>query len=485
MTIEFSFRIGGDWVAGESDKVVEDRCAFDQNRILTSFNLLAPSQMRGAMDAAVKGAAIWRATSAVARGAVLSNAARNLRAQKDELATYIALENGKTIAEASVEVEKSAEFLEFYAATARLPQGGMIADGRQGTRAMALVEPVGVVVMIAPWNDPMLTPARKLGPALISGNSVVLKPARETPLAAFFIVRALVDAGLPDGVLNLVISDHDVFDQEIIGNPHVAAVTFTGSTEVGVNLSRKLAGRHVRLQTEMGGKNASVVLADADLDMAVATIVAASFGQAGQRCTATSRVLVEAAVHDLFLEKIVDAVDKLKVGASTAEGTTMGPVISRRHQQEVLAHIEGARASKANILRGGFAPSENGLDQGCFVAPTVIAGVTAEMPIWRDEVFGPVLAISSVASFDEAVQAVNDSVYGLSAALFTNSLRSAHRFLDAADTGQVSINLPTSGWDVHQPFGGFKESGSAFKEQGLEGLRFYTRTKMAAVRFEW
>lgn len=485
MTIEFSYRIGGNWVAGESSKVVEDRCPFDQDRILTSFNLLTASQVRLAMGAAVEGATIWRATSAVARGAILSRAAGNLRKQKQELAEIISLENGKTLAEASVEVEKSAEFLEFYAATARLPQGGMIADAREGTRAMALVEPVGVVVMITPWNDPMLTPARKLGPALISGNSVILKPARETPLAAFLIVRALVEAGLPDGVLNLVISDHDVFDQEVIVRPEVAAVTFTGSTEVGLGLGQKLAGRNVRLQTEMGGKNASVVLADADLDMAAKTIAAAAFGQAGQRCTATSRVLVEASVHDRFLEKLLAVVNGLILGPSIAEGTILGPVVSRRHQREVLAHIEGARESGAKILCGGGAPAGNALEKGCFVVPTVITEVTTDMPIWREEVFGPVLTVMPVASFDDAVQEVNDSPYGLSAALFSNDLRYVQRFLEAADTGQVSINLPTSGWDVHQPFGGFKESGSAFKEQGMEGVRFYTRTKMAAIRYDW
>lgn len=485
MTIEFSYRIGGKWIAGESGQLVVDRCPSNQDRILTTFNQLSADQVRQAVDAAVLGAASWRATSAVGRGSVLSKAAQILRQQKLDMARVISLENGKTLAEALVEVEKSAEFLEFYAATGRLPQGGMVADARGGTRAMALVEPVGVVVMITPWNDPMLTPARKLGPALISGNSVILKPARETPLAASLIVRALVEAGLPDGVLNLVISDHDVFDQEVISRPEVAAVTFTGSTAVGLGLGRKLAGRNVRLQTEMGGKNASVVLADADLDMAAEVIGAAAFGQAGQRCTATSRVLVQSQIHDVFVDKLLAVVTPLTLGLSTAEGTLLGPVISRRHQQEVLAHIEGARKVGATILCGGTAPDDNGLDKGCFVMPTVITGVTAQMPIWRDEVFGPVLAVMPVDSFDEALQAVNDSVYGLSAALFTHDLRCAQRFVDAVDTGQVSINLPTSGWDVHQPFGGFKESGSAFKEQGLEGLRFYTRSKMVAIRHQW
>jgi len=227
------------------------------------------------------------------------------------------------------------------------------------------------------------------------------------------------------------------------------------------------------------------VLADADLDMAANTIAAAAFGQAGQRCTATSRVLVQSQVHDALVDKLLAAVAQLTPGPSLTEGVRLGPLVSRRQQQEVLGHIAGARESGATILCGGEAPADNALERGCFVLPTVIAGVTGQMPIWREEVFGPVLAVMSIDCFDEALQAVNDSPYGLSAALFSNDLRYAQRFIDEVDTGQVSVNLPTSGWDVHQPFGGFKESGSAFKEQGLEGLRFYTRNKMAAIRYDW
>ncbi|MDB5972445.1 MAG: putative NAD+-dependent betaine aldehyde dehydrogenase [Hydrocarboniphaga sp.] len=485
MSYEFTYRIGGVWEPGAAAGENQDLNPADQREVLARFQLMDEQQTRRAMDAAAAGAALWKAATPIARAAVLSRAARTLRAQQDDIAQIVSSENGKTLAEARVEVEKSADFLDFYAASARLPQGGIIADGRPGTRAMALIEPVGIVAMITPWNDPFLTPARKLGPALISGNAVLLKPARETPLAAYQLTRALVDAGLPDGVLNLVMCEHATFDKHVLADPRLAAVTFTGSTEVGLGLSRKLAGRNLRLQTEMGGKNASVVLADADLDLAVATIVGAAFGQAGQRCTATSRVIVEDPVHDAFVARLCDAVGRLRTGAGSEASTNVGPVVNRRQQAEVLSHIEGARKSGASLLQGGAPPPGADYVNGCYVAPTVLAGVTRDMPIWRDEVFGPVLAITRVASFDEAVAAVNDSVYGLSAALFTNSLRYAQRFLDAADTGQVSVNLPTSGWDVHQPFGGFKLSGSAFKEQGLEGLHFYTRVKMTAVRFDW
>jgi acyl-CoA reductase-like NAD-dependent aldehyde dehydrogenase len=481
---EMDYRIGGDWEKGQGAEA-QDLNPADQRQVLASFRLLDAAQVARAMDAAAGGAVAWRAASPIARAAVLSKAAVLLRERRGPVAEALSLENGKTLAEATVEVEKSADFLDFYAATARLPQGGQIADARPGTHAQLLIEPIGIVAMITPWNDPMLTPARKLGPALVSGNSVILKPARDTPLAAWHLVRALCDAGLPAGVLNLVITDHATFDAQVMDDPRLAAVTFTGSTEVGLQLSRKLAGRNVRLQTEMGGKNASVVLADADLDLAVATIVGAAFGGGGQRCTATSRVIVEASVHDDFVARLSKAVSALRVGPGTAAGTNMGALVSRRHQQEVLAHIEAARESGAVIALGGGVPPGETMQHGCFVQPTLITGVTAEMPIWRDEVFGPVLALRAVANFDEAIAAANDSIYGLSAALFTTSLRYAQRFLDVADAGQVSVNLPTSGWDVHQPFGGFKLSGSAFKEQGLEGLRFYTRVKMAAVRFDW
>lgn len=485
MSLEIDYRIGGRWEAGAGPERAEDTNPADTREVLAHYRLMTREQVARAMDAAQEGAALWRATPGTARAAVLSRAAHLLRERKAETARCVCLENGKTLAEATVEVEKSAEFLDFYAATARLPQGGQIADARPGSRAMVLVEPLGTVALVTPWNDPMLTPARKLGPALASGNAVILKPARETLLAAWHLVRALVDAGLPAGVLNLVVTDHASFDELVIRDPRLAAVSFTGSTAVGLGLSHKLAGRNVRLQAEMGGKNATVVLADADLDLAVATLLGACFGQAGQRCTATSRIIVEAAVHDRLLDKLKAAIAGLKLGPGIDPQTKVGPVVSRRHQREVLEHIERARAAGAGLVLGGGAPRAAEFEHGCYVEPTLFAGVTAEMPLWKDEVFGPVLALRAVASFDEAVAALNDSPYGLSAALFTGSLRQAHRFIEAADTGQVAVNLPTSGWDVHQPFGGFKESGSAFKEQGLEGLRFYTRVKTAAIRYDW
>jgi aldehyde dehydrogenase (NAD+) len=233
----------------------------------------------------------------------------------------------------------------------------------------------------------------------------------------------------------------------------------------------------------MGGKNASVVLADADIDLAAETIVAASFGQAGQRCTATSRVIVDRKVAGELLPKLVEGAKRPKLGPGLAGDTNIGPVVSRGHQAEVIEHLRRARDEGAQILAGGGAPADPALANGCYVEPTVIAGVTREMSIWSEEVFGPAIAVIEVDGVEEAVEAANDSVYGLSAAVFTRDIGAAAYFEAYVDTGQVSVNLPTSGWDVHHPFGGFLDSGSAFKEQGLEALRFYTRVKTVAVRY--
>ena len=341
------YRVGGGWEPGSAAGESDDLNPSDTRDVLTRFKLQTPEQVRRAMDAAASGAAVWRATSPIDRGAVFSRAAQALRAAKTEIATIVSRENGKTIGEASVEVEKSADFLDFYAGTARMPLGTIIADARRGTRAMTLVEPVGVVLAITPWNDPMLTPARKLAPALIAGNAVVLKPARDTPLAAYHLVRALCDAGLPEGVLGTVMSDHATLDDELLSDSRLAAVSFTGSTEVGLGLQRKLAGRNVRIQTEMGGKNAAVVLADADLDLAVATIVAGAFGQAGQRCTATSRIVVETAVYDDVAKRLAAAAGGLRLGPGTDPNTQMGPGGERR----TPLRRAGARGRRQEIGR--------------------------------------------------------------------------------------------------------------------------------------
>jgi alpha-ketoglutaric semialdehyde dehydrogenase len=475
--------VGGDWLGPSSDEWIEVRNPADTREVVGEVPAMGASDIATLYDRADDGARRWRATSALERGTVLAQAAQLLRERAETIAVELVNEMGKTLAEARGEVGKAAEFFEFFAATARAPYGGLLHDGRPQTLTTTRSEPVGIVLAITPWNDPLLTPARKLAPALIAGNSVILKPATNTPLVALHLARALDDAGLPRGVLGTATGRGAEISGALLADPRLAAVSFTGGNDVGAGLRRALADTTVRLQTELGGKNAAVVLADADLELAAATIASAGFGQAGQRCTATSRVVADRTVAPELVERLAALAAAQRLGPGLEPETTMGPTVSTEHQAEVLEHLDAALREGAVATTGGGRPAEERLAHGCFVEPSVLSGVSREMQIWRDEVFGPVLAVREVASFDEAVEAANDSRYGLSASIFTTSLEHALRFADLVETGQVAVNLPTSGWDVHMPFGGFRESGSAFKEQGVDALRFYTRTKTVAVHY--
>jgi acyl-CoA reductase-like NAD-dependent aldehyde dehydrogenase len=474
--------LDGAWATAGGDGEIAVTDPSDVEVTVATVPAMSADDIAAVYDAAERGAKVWRHTRPLERARVLAGAARLVCERTDRIAHELVSEMGKTLAEATVEVIKTADFFDYYAALARLPIGVELADGRPHVNVAVRNEPIGIVVAITPWNDPMLTPARKLAPALFAGNAVILKPATATPVVALRLAEALNDAGLPAGVLGTVTGRASRISSALLGDERLAAVTFTGSTAVGLQLHRDLAGRNVRLQTEMGGKNASVVLADADLDLAAETIIAASFGQAGQRCTATSRVIVDRRVLKRLLPKLVAGAKRPTLGPGLGGDTNIGPVVSRRHQSEVIEHLERARSEGAEILAGGGAPSDPELAGGCYVEPTVIAGVTRGMSIWSDEVFGPAIAVIECDGLEQAVELVNDSLYGLSAAVFTKDIGAAAYFEEYVDTGQVSVNLPTSGWDVHHPFGGFLDSGSPFKEQGLEALRFYTRVKTVAVR---
>jgi aldehyde dehydrogenase (NAD+) len=412
----------------------------------------------------------------------MTRAAALIRDRAEDGVLTLVRENGKTLAEARVEVGKTADFLDYYASFARQPWGELLTDARPGTSTSVRVEPVGVVLAICPWNDPLITPARKLGPALIAGNAVILKAASQTPGIAIWAAGLLAEAGLPDGVVQVVTGRNSEISGALLAEPD--AVTFTGSNEVGAFLRRTLADRNVRLQAELGGKNVSVVLADADLDMTATTLISSAFAQAGQRCTATSRVVAEETVAAELQDRLRAKMAQIVVGPGLDPATTMGPLSYAGHRDGVIEHIERARKEGASVIAGGGRPDAAELSFGCYVEPTLI-NVNPAQSLWRDEVFGPVLALTTAADFDDAVRLANDTVYGLAAAVFTTSLTYANKFIDLAEAGQVAVNLPTAGWDVHHPFGGFHESGSAFKEQGSPGIRFYTRIKTAATRFAW
>ncbi|MCP9002050.1 aldehyde dehydrogenase family protein [Pseudarthrobacter sp. RMG13] len=448
--------------------------------VIAQVPAMTPSDLDSVFAAAEAGAKVWKGIGHLERGRILIEASRLIRARCSELVNVIVTEMGKTQAEATGEVGKSAEFFEYYGGLARASFGDYLPDGRPNTFASQIREPVGVVLLITPWNDPLLTPARKMAPALLAGNAVVIKPATVTPVIALKLAEILHDAGVPAGVLGTVTGRGSDIGNALLSYGAIKAVSFTGSTEVGLGLQRRLAGTGVRLQTEMGGKNAVVVLEDADLDLAVPAIVAGAFAQAGQRCTATSRLIVQRGVEAEVVEKVNTAVRALRVAAGNIPGADLGPVVSREAQRDVQEHVAKAIAEGAQVLAVADAARE--LESGgSFVQPTFLR-IARDSSIWREEVFGPVLSMIVVDTPEEAIEAVNDSSYGLSSAVFTKDLARAFQFVEGVDTGQVSVNQPTTGWDIHHPFGGFKESGSAFKEQGTEALNFYSRTKTVAIR---
>lgn len=454
----------------------------DETKIIGSFPNMDGIDVDRAIQAAADGFVTWRDMGILERGKILLQTASLIRDRGERLALDLSREMGKTLKEARGEVASAANFFEYNGGLARHPVGDLLADGRQRVRGWAQREPVGVVCLITPWNDPAATPARKLGPALLCGNTVVLKPAPETPLAARHIVEALHDAGVPAGAVNLVTGDNDRVGPALVANRKVAAISFTGSTLVGRYLEKQLAGSGTRLQTEMGGKNAVLVLEDADLDAAVEAILLAGFGQTGQRCTATSRVVVERALADELISKLSLGISRLALGAGDDPGTDVGPLVSSLQLERVTGAIERALTEGGRLMCGGGRPTDKLLRQGHFLEPTLITEITSSDSVWREEIFGPVISLMTVDSLGEGIEAVNDSPYGLSASIFTSSLAHAYRFVDEVNTGQVSVNLPTTGWDVHVPFGGFKDSGSPYKEHGVDGLRFYSRVKSVMVK---
>lgn len=474
--------VAGEWVDSRTGETIEDLNPADTNEVVAVFPSMTADDAGRVVEAAAEAFPGWKAMTPVARGAILQRAAELIRERVETIARDLTREMGKTLKEARGEVTRASYFFDYYGAYGRLPIGDYLPDERDGVFTFTAREPLGVVLIIAPWNDPALTPARKLAPALIAGNTVVLKPATLTPLSAWHLMRALHDAGMPRGVVNMVTGPARTVGNALLDHPLVRAVTFTGSTAVGLGIQARVAGRNIRVQTEMGGKNAMVVLSDAQPKLAAELAAAAGFGQSGQRCTATSRVIVESKVRDAFMSEFVNSTKRIKVGPGLEETTTMGPVVDRSQLDTVLQAVDSGRKEGAAVAFGGERLRGDGYDRGYFVAPTILDRVSPKMTVAQEEIFGPVVAVMEAADVDEAIAIVNGTRYGLSSSVVTRSLAAAHAFARGVETGCVAVNLPTVGWDVHVPFGGFKDSGSAFKEHGIEGLQFYQRVKSVAMK---
>ena len=474
--------IAGEWVESASDTTIDNTNPADTREVLGSVPLQDRETARAAIAAAKAAFPAWRATPAPRRGAILFEAFKILTARAGELARAMTMEEGKTLAEAKGEVAKSLNVLEFMAGEGRRIAGQTLPSEMPATFAYTQREPLGVVSIITPWNFPVAIPVWKMAPALVAGNAVVFKPATLTPWTAEMVVQAFVEAGVPPGVLNFITGSGGKVGEELISHPDVEAVSFTGSNDVGMHLYKTAARGGKKVQCEMGGKNPVVVLRDADLDLAAEGICQGAFGSTGQRCTATSRVVVEREVADALIERILPRVDRIVTGNGLKEGVTMGPSVDAGQMETVVGYLQTSRDEKARFLRGGERLMDEEHRHGFFVAPTLLE-ITPEMTVAREEIFGPVLSVIRVDGFDEAMRVANDVPFGLSASIYTADVTRSFQFIDGIQVGIVHVNSPTVGGEAQLPFGGVKETGIGPREQGNTAIEFYTELKTVYIDF--
>ncbi len=477
--VELKNFINGEWVTAAGGAVADQRNPADLSEVTCRFQQSGREDARAAIAAAAAAFPAWDAMTAPKRAEFLVRAQAALVRRQDEIAESITRENGKTIAESRIEVEAAIKEMDWQIAEGRRLYGETVPAEREGVFAYSIRQPLGVVSVISPWNFPFNVICRKCVPALMGGNTVVLKPASLTPRTASFFVEALVEAGLPRGVLNFITGPGSTAGDELVVNPAIRAISFTGSTPVGMGIHHKAAATLARTQLEMGGKNPAVVLADADLAAAADAVVLAAYACAGQWCTSTSRAIVEASVYDRFQELLLDRVAKIRVGSGMDPKTTMGPVCGEQQAKDILKYVEVGQREGARLVAGGRRLG----DKGCFIEPTVFTDVTPEMAIAREEIFGPVLCLMKAESFDEAVRVGNDVAFGLSSSVFTRSLEQAMRFVEATDVGLTHVNMPTAYKEPQLSFGGIKQSGVGLPEAGKTGIEFFTRNKVAYVQF--
>ncbi len=470
--------IGGEWVEGAT--TVIDRSPSDLSDVVGEFAVADDAQVDDAVAASADAAPGWAAATPLERSTVLETAGLELSARAEELGEQLAREEGKPHTEAIGEVQRASQIFRFFAGEALRVAGEHIRSVRPGVDVDVLREPLGVVGIITPWNFPIAIPAWKVAPALAYGCTVVFKPAELVPASAWSMVEAIARAGAPPGVCNLVVGPGSVVGERLVHDPRVRGVSFTGSQAVGEGVASALAARFARAQLEMGGKNPLVILDDADLDVAVDCAIQGAFFQTGQRCTASSRLIVTAGIHDRFVEATIERMRALRVGAALAADTQIGPVVSAAQLQQDLDYLEIGSKEGADLAFGG-ARLERDTD-GYYLEPALLVGTTNDMRINREEIFGPIASVVRADDPEHALALANDTEFGLSAGVCTTSLKHAAMFRDGLQAGIVAINLPTAGVDHHVPFGGTKGSSSGPREQGRYAVEFFTTVKTVYTR---
>ncbi len=469
--------IAGEWRPAASGATFEDRNPADGDDLVGRFASSEAEEVGAAVAAAAEAADGWRRTSAIARANFLHKAANILEGRIRQVGRELTREEGKTLKEGIGETTRAVQILRYFAGEAQQPTGEHYPSATPATLLYTVREPLGVVAVITPWNFPIAIPAWKIAPALAFGNTLVFKPASATPLCAVRLVEALAEAGLPPGVLNLVTGGAAEVGDPLVRDDRVVGISFTGSNAVGSDLRRLAAERGAKLQLELGGKNPAIVLADADVDHALGHVVAGAMMSAGQKCTATSRAIVERPLVEQFTERLSQSIGSLTVGDPLAEGTQIGPLIDERAAERVAGEIDAAKEGGARLVAGGGRLRDNGRGKGAFVAPTLFGDVDPGSRLGQEELFGPVLGVIPVDGMEEAVAVANTVRFGLSASIFTCDLGKALAFVQEIQAGIVHVNSETAGAEPHVPFGGMKGSSSYSREQGKSAREFFTQVK--------
>lgn len=483
MSERFRNHIGGRWVEPDSGEYFENRNPADTRDVIGEWPRSSSADVEAAIVSADRGFESWRATPAPMRGDVLRRTGDLLAERKEEIARVMTREMGKVLTETRGDVQEGIDTAYYAASEARRLFGHTVPSELRDKWAMSYRRPIGVCGLITPFNFPLAIPTWKAFPALACGNAVILKPAEDVPHTASLLVEILLEAGVPTEVIQLVHGIGEEVGAAIVTHPRVPAISFTGSTTTGASIGEVCGRMHKRLSLEMGGKNAQIVLADADMDLALDGALWGAFGTTGQRCTATSRLLLEDSIHDAFVERLVGRVRALRLGDGAAGNTDVGPLINEQAYEKVCAYIDIARNEGDAVLCGGRRATGDGLDNGWFFEPTVLGDVQPGSRLAREEVFGPVLSVIRVAGIEEAIRVNNEVIYGLSTSIYTRDVLATFRALDALETGIIYVNAPTIGAEAHLPFGGLKQTGNGHREGGWQVYEFYSETKVGYVDY--
>ncbi|MEO8726645.1 MAG: aldehyde dehydrogenase family protein [Acidobacteriaceae bacterium] len=480
---EYKNFIAGEWVASHSGKTFDNLNPADTRDVVGTFARSNADDVNDAVTAAKLAFESWRLVPAPKRAEIIFRAGEILTQRKEQYAQEMTREMGKVLMETRGDVQEAIDTAYYMAGEGRRLVGQTVPSEMPSKFAMAVRVPVGVIGMIAPWNFPMAIPSWKLFPALVCGNTCVIKPAEDTPLSTFNLVQALVDAGLPKGVVNIVTGYGPEAGQPIAEHPDVRAISFTGSSAVGRKIGVIAAEHFKPCSLEMGGKNAIIVLEDANVDLAVEGVLWGAFGTSGQRCTATSRVILHQKIYDEFANKLVAKLKEFKVGSGSDEAIQMGPQINEKQLETTQKYIEIGTKEGAKLLAGGQPLNSNGHSHGHFHQPTVFGECTPQMRISQEEIFGPVTSLIRCTDFDDAIRIANSVQYGLSSAIYTRDVNRAFRAIRDLDAGITYINAPTIGAEVHLPFGGVKQTGNGHREGGIGAIDFYTQWKAVYVDY--